>query len=250
MIKIGMVFSMFTVLALFPTCRSEAAPAPGQSARAETGTQEGAGKRPDPARFAKDIAKFDQEDGEKIPAREGVVFTGSSSIRLWKLSNAFADLPVLNRGFGGSVANDLIVYAEQVVLRYRPKVVVVYTGSNDINAKLTVEEAFADFTGFLSLVNEKLPETKVIVNPVKISRKRIAQVDQVRELNGKLKVWCAERPWTRWVETAAYLEDENGQPIDKYFAADQLHLSPEGYVEWEKILGPVLREEWVKKAKS
>jgi lysophospholipase L1-like esterase len=75
-------------------------------------------------------------------------------------------------------------------------------------------------------------------------------VDQVRELNGKLKVWCAERPWTRWVETAAYLEDENGQPIDKYFAADQLHLSPEGYVEWEKILGPVLREEWVKKAKS
>ncbi|WP_166442978.1 GDSL-type esterase/lipase family protein [Phragmitibacter flavus] len=207
-------------------------------------------KRPDPARFAKEIAAFDKEELENAPPRGGIVFTGSSSIRLWKLGEAFADLPVLNRGFGGSVANDLIVYADQVVLRYEPKVLVVYTGSNDINAKLTVEEALADFTGFLELVNRKLPETKVLVNPVKISRKRIEQIEKVRELNGKLKAWCAERPWTRWVETAQYLEDENGQPIDRFFAKDQLHLSPEGYVEWEKILGPVLREEWEKKAKG
>lgn len=198
--------------------------------------------RPDPARFAKDIAAF---DAEEVP-KGGIVFTGSSSIRMWKLENAFADLPVLNRGFGGSVANDLLVYAERVVLRYEPKILVIYTGSNDINAKLTVEESFADFTGFLNLVKEKVPEVRVLVNPVKISGKRIEQVGRVRELNARLKGWCEEREWARWVDTASYLEDENGEPIDRFFAKDQLHLSAEGYVEWERIFGPVLREEWAK----
>lgn len=203
-------------------------------------------KRPDPARFAKEMAAFDAQDAEKGVAKGGIVFTGSSSIRLWKLENAFSELPVLNRGFGGSVANDLIHYAEKVVFRYEPKILVVYTGSNDINAKLTVQEAFEDFTGFLSLVKAKMPGIKIIVNPVKISRKRIAQVEHVKALNTRLEAWCAERNWTRWLDTASYLEDENGQPIDKYFANDQLHLSPEGYAEWEKILVPVLKEEWAK----
>lgn len=203
-------------------------------------------KRPDPERFAKAIEDFDKQDAEKGLRKGGIVFTGSSSIRLWNLDNAFSDLPVLNRGFGGSVANDLIHYFEKVVQRYEPKILVVYTGSNDINAKLTVQEAFDDYVGFLNLAKEKVPAVKAIVNPVKISRRRIEQVEQVRELNRRLKEWCEQRDWALWLETAAYLEDENGQPIDKFFAKDQLHLSPEGYVEWEKILVPVLKEEWAK----
>ena len=111
-------------------------------------------KRPDPKRFEKEIAKFDAQFEEK-PVKGGIVFTGSSNIKFWKVEESFPGLPVLNRGFGGSVANDLIVYADKVVFRYEPKVLVVYTGSNDINAKLTVEEAFKDYTLFPNPVHER-----------------------------------------------------------------------------------------------
>jgi len=208
--------------------------------------KEEAAKRPDPERFESAMVAFDKETPPPASAKGGIVFTGSSSIRLWKLQNAFSDLPVLNRGFGGSVANDLIHYADRAVLRYEPKLVVIYTGSNDINAKLTLDECFDDFTDFLNLVHEKLPDTRVIVNPVKISRKRIEQMEKVHKLNDRLQKWCAENPWTRWVDTGSYLADENGQPLDKYFAKDQLHLNAEGYAEWEKIIEPVIREEWAK----
>src|SRR5436189_4658050 len=57
-------------------------------------------KRPDPARFAKDIAKFDTDDAANPPGKGGIVFTGSSSVRFWQVKEAFPDLPVLNRGFG------------------------------------------------------------------------------------------------------------------------------------------------------
>lgn len=203
--------------------------------------------RPKPERFAKDIAKFAAEEAVK----GGVVFTGSSSIRLWtELKKDFPDLPVLNRGFGGSVANDLIVYADTVVFRHEPKILVTYTGSNDLNAKLTVQEALADYTKFLNLVHEKLPNTKVILTSVKIGEKRLKQIPQVKELNRLLQAWSKERDWVRFVDCTSYLADAKGHPIREYYRDDLLHLSAKGYAEWRKILDPILHEEWAKVNKN
>jgi len=203
--------------------------------------------RPDPARFAKDIAALAKLEAVK----GGIVFTGSSSIRLWKtLKEDFSGLPVVNCGFGGSVANDLIVHFDTVVARHEPKLIVTYTGSNDINAKLTVKEAMADYTQFLNLVHERLPNTRVIITSVKIGEKRIAQMPQVHEVNRQLKAWAQDTDWARYVDCTSYLADEKGHPIRKYYAKDLLHLSPEGYEEWKKILAPILREEWAKRSQE
>jgi lysophospholipase L1-like esterase len=201
--------------------------------------------RPKPERFAKDIAAF----AEQEPEKGCIVFTGSSSIRRWTtLKEDFTGLPVLNRGFGGSVANDLIVYADTVVFRHEPKVLVTYTGSNDLNAKLAVQEAFEDYTKFLDLVHEKLPKTRVVVTSVKIAIKRLTQMPQVHELNQKLAAWAAGKVWVRYVDTTSYLADAKGQPIRHYYVDDLLHLSPAGYAKWTEILTPVLKEEWAKAA--
>lgn len=203
--------------------------------------------RPNPARFAKDIARFDAEEKSNPPARGGIVFTGSSSVRLWKLEESFPGLPVLNRGFGGSVANDLLVYARQVVLRYRPAVLVIYTGSNDLNAKLSPEEAFSDYTRFLTLVHDELPATTVIVNSVKVAPVRATQMEAVANLNKLLETWCRERPWIRWVDATSYLLSSDGQPIARFYRKDRLHLSEEGYARWNAILDPVLRDAWARR---
>ncbi|HEY2572535.1 MAG TPA: GDSL-type esterase/lipase family protein, partial [Verrucomicrobiaceae bacterium] len=195
--------------------------------------------RPDPARFAKEIAAFD-DAWKKDPAPTGgIVFTGSSSVRLWDVKKAFPDLPVLNRGFGGSVANDLNVYAGQVVLRYKPKVLVVYTGSNDLHAKLEPEEAFADYEKFLLLVHEKLPDTRVIVSSVKFAPSRVTEMDAVKKLNGMLESWCREKTWVRWVEATSFVIGADGQPIESLYRSDRLHLNDDGYAKWNAIIGPV-----------
>jgi lysophospholipase L1-like esterase len=202
-------------------------------------------KRPDPARFAGEIAKFDKADAETPPPQDGIVFTGSSSVRFWKVTEAFPDLPVLNRGFGGSVANDLVVYADKVAVRYHPKVLVVYTGSNDLHAKLTPAEAFADYTKFLQLAHEKLPQTKVIVCSVKVAPVRTVEIPLVKQLNSLLEPWCKQQPWITWIESTQYLIGEDGQPIDKLFrSTDHLHLNDEGYAKWNAIVSPVLHHVW------
>ncbi len=203
----------------------------------------GATPRPNPARFAKDIAAFAADR----PEQGGIVFTGSSSIRLWtNLKQDFPDLPVLNRGFGGSVANDLSVHFETVIGRHAPKLLVTYTGSNDLNAKLTPDEALADYTAFLDTFHARFPKARVILTSVKIGEKRLAQIPLVHELNRKLQAWTEGRDWVRYLDCDSYLADAKGRPIRKFYRSDLLHLSEEGYAEWKKLLEPVLREEWAK----
>lgn len=206
---------------------------------------EAAHARPNPERFASAIAAFDREDAESPPARGGIVFTGSSSVRFWKVQEAFPDLPVLNRGFGGSVANDLIVYAEKVVFRYQPKVLLVYTGSNDIHGKLTPQEAFEDYTRFLGVVHSKLPQTKIIICSVKVAPVRVTEMGSVQQLNALLEPWTKDKPWITWIESTKYLIGEDGKPIDALFrSSDHLHLNDEGYAKWNAIVSPVLHRVW------
>ena len=65
-----------------------------------------------------------------------VVFTGSSSIRLWDdIVTRFPEVEVLNTGFGGSHCSDLLYFIKELVLDYEPDRVFIYEGDNDIFAK-------------------------------------------------------------------------------------------------------------------
>lgn len=199
--------------------------------------------RPDPQRFAGEIAAF----AKKEPEKGGIVFVGSSSIRLWSpLKKDFPGLPVLNRGFGGCVANDMIVHFDTVVGRHEPKLVVTYAGGNDIDKKLTVTESFTDYTDFLTLTHDRFPKARVILNSVKIAPSRASQVPKVNELNDRLRTWCVGKEWIRYLDTSSYLADSSGKATPAYFRPDMLHLNPEGYSKWKAILEPVVREEWGK----
>ncbi|MES2438827.1 MAG: GDSL-type esterase/lipase family protein [Verrucomicrobiota bacterium] len=199
--------------------------------------------RPNPARFVGEITTFAKQEPEK----GGIVFTGSSSIRLWpRLKEDFPGLPVLNRGFGGSVANDLIVYFETIITRHEPKLIVTYTGGNDLNEKLSVEESLDDYTKFLNMVHDRFPATRVIITSVKIAPRRALQIPSVHALNQQLQAWCSGRDWVRFVDCTTCLADPQGTPVHSYYREDDLHLSDVGYVQWKSILDPVLREEWAK----
>lgn len=199
--------------------------------------------RPDPRRFAGEVAAFERE----APDRGGIVFTGSSSIRLWTtLKEDFAGLPVINRGFGGSTANDLTFNFESLIARHEPKLLVTYTGGNDLNFMLSVDEAFDDYVKFLDLTHKRFSGIRIILTSVKIAPNRAGQVPQVRELNQRLQAWAADRKWVRYVDSTSYLADESGMPRPEYFVADLIHLNAEGYARWREILEPVVREEWEK----
>jgi hypothetical protein len=85
-----------------------------------------------PAEWVAEIERLTAGDGAQPPAG-GVVFVGSSSIRLWStLAEDFPGVPIINRGFGGSELPDSVHFADRIVMPYRPRAVVLYAGQNDL----------------------------------------------------------------------------------------------------------------------
>ncbi|HEY8746736.1 MAG TPA: GDSL-type esterase/lipase family protein [Tepidisphaeraceae bacterium] len=112
-------------------------------------------------RWEKEIAAYEAADKQNPPKQGGVVFTGASGIRMWKtLEKDFPDQAVINRGFGGSEMADSAYFADRIVTPYKPRLVVVQAGGNDINAGKSPEQVLTDFKSFVEKIRAKLPGTR------------------------------------------------------------------------------------------
>ena len=112
----------------------------------------------DPDRWEATIKKFEEQDRRNPPPKGEIVFTGASSIVRWNLPEYFPDLKVINRGFGGSEMGDAARYASRIVVPYAPRIVVLYSGDNDIGRGVTPVKVEADFERFVQVVHGRMPQ--------------------------------------------------------------------------------------------
>jgi len=213
------------------------------AAQQPAGLKEAAAKAKAPPavdRWESAIAAFEAEDKLAPPPKDAVVFIGSSSIRLWDLKQSFPDLVALNRGFGGSQMSDAVKYAHRIVTPYKPRLIVLYEGDNDLNAGKSPQQVVADFDEFLKVVRTELPTTTLVVIGMKPSPSRWKLIEQQRETNRLLAERCAKDGKARFLDVEQPMLGSDGQPKPEIFRADKLHLNDEGYKIWNELLRPLL----------
>ena len=114
--------------------------------------------------FESEIAAFEAADKKSPPPQGAVLFVGDSGIRMWKsLAADFPEDKIINRGFGGSQMIDSVYYADRIVIPYKPRLVVIRAGGNDLTAGKTPEQLLADFQAFVETVRAKSPETRIVL---------------------------------------------------------------------------------------
>jgi lysophospholipase L1-like esterase len=188
------------------------------------------------------IAAFEKQDEKEAPPKEGIVFVGSSSIRGWELKESFPDLPVINRGFGGSQICDAVHYAEVLVIKHQPRVVVLYAGDNDISeGGKKPEQVHRDFRAFARKVRKALPKTRLVFISIKPSIARWKVADKMREANKLIAADCEkEDDGMVFVDVWGPMLGEDGRPRKELLQDDNLHLNAAGYELWTKLLRPHL----------
>lgn len=195
-----------------------------------------------PAKWAASIDAFIRADAANPPPREAVLFVGSSSIVRWKsLARDFPDVPVINRGFGGSELADSVHYLDRLVLPHQPRVVVLYAGENDLQAGATAEEVHARFQAFRQRLHAALPQTRLVFIAIKPSPSRAKIRAQIDRANALIAATCREDPRLAFADVVPPMLDAAGQPRPELFVADRLHLSEAGYALWRPIVAPLLR---------
>src|SRR6267378_4228626 len=138
-----------------------------------------------------EIKKFEEADRQNLPPKGAVLFIGSSSIQLWKsLADDFPGTKVINRGFGGSELADSTFYVDRIVIPYRPKIVVLYAGDNDLANGKTPQHVFEDYKAFVERVHRKLPDTRIAFISIKPSPSRASLLQSMKDANGLIKAYA------------------------------------------------------------
>jgi lysophospholipase L1-like esterase len=192
-------------------------------------------------KYEKDIVAIEKRLKTKPPSEDTIFFTGSSTIRRWNLPENFPGLPYENCGFGGSQTRDVVHFAPRILLPYKPKTIVFYSGDNDINAKRTPEQVAEDFQAFVKFMHKDNPKTKIILLGIKHSASRDKQkADQIKA-NKILEAFCKTNPQLLFVDIAPLFLDSSGEYKSDHFADDKLHLSPKGYEVLAEKIKPLLK---------
>ena len=194
-------------------------------------------------RFEQEIQAFELVDKKSMPPGGSILFVGSSSIRMWKtLEKDFAPLPVINRGFGGATIAEVNYYAERIVYKYSPGVIVFYCGENDIAEGLPPAVVFQDFKKFMGETEKNLPEVPVVYISAKPSPARWDYWRKFKILNQMIEKFAQNRPSLYFVDIGPVLSGLDGKPDPALFIEDGLHLNRAGYDRWVQVLRPMVEE--------
>lgn len=189
------------------------------------------------------VRAFEKQAQISPPPPSAVLFTGSSTITMWSsIAQDFPFVAVINRGFGGSQMQDLLVFADRIINSCRPAGVVIYSGDNDLAAGKTPEEVVGAARGVLRKIRKGSGNIPVAFIGPKPSPSRWSLAKAIHETNDRLRTWLLSEPQARYVDVRPVMLGRDGNPRDELFGPDNLHMSRAGYEEWIRVLTPVIRE--------
>jgi lysophospholipase L1-like esterase len=170
-----------------------------------------------------------------------ILFVGSSIFRRWtNLAKQMDPLPVVNRGVDGFQTFEVLALVDRIVLPAKPRVVVYYAGSNDIDLGEPAEAIVERIRRFVDRVSTALPSTRIVFVSVNRAPQNQELWDVVDAVNRQVAAYAAETRRLEYVDVNPALFNPDGSSRLEFFMPDRRHLRPAAYVEFTRILKPIL----------
>ncbi|MEH6619013.1 SGNH/GDSL hydrolase family protein [Maribacter arcticus] len=168
--------------------------------------------------------------------KETIVFTGSSSVRLWKnLEQRFPNHQIVNSGFGGSESSDLLYFLNDLVLSYNPKQVFIYEGDNDLWAKKRPNQVLNTTEEIIRRIKANNPSTQIILIAAKPSISRWEIRRKYKKLNRKFERLAKKDIQLDYVDVWHPMLN-NRKLMTDIFIEDGLHMNQKGYDIWYEAM--------------
>ncbi|MBT8320659.1 MAG: G-D-S-L family lipolytic protein [Eudoraea sp.] len=196
----------------------------------------------DPDRFREEVEQLVQvNDSLWDQNQETIIFTGSSSIRTWEnLQSEFPSYQIINSGFGGSHASDLLFYAAELILRYQPRKVFIYEGDNDLSEGKRPGKILKHINAILARIWLNYPGTEVVLISAKPSIVRWNRRRAFKRLNRRFKRMAKKQPNIGYVDV--WTPMLSGKKLKKdLFIEDGLHMNQKGYELWKQAIDPYVK---------
>lgn len=193
--------------------------------------------------FRNDIKAFLEHDKVAAPAKNGILFIGSSSFTLWtSLETDFPGYPIINRGFGGSTIPDLSYSVNDIVIPYQPKQIFIYAGENDLSTpeNKSATEVFERYKKLYQEIRAGLPNAEVVFVSIKPCPSRWNLEPVIIEANQKIEAYIKTEPKSIYLDVHHAMLLNDTTLNTELFQEDKLHMNEKGYDIWRKIIQPRL----------
>lgn len=193
--------------------------------------------------FDRDIQNFKKSDSVQQPAKDMILFIGSSSFTLWKdVKQDLQNERIVNRAFGGSTLLDLIRFKKDIIYKYHPRKIIIYCGDNDIASSEAVsgEDVFNRFKKLYKSIRKKFSNVPVVYISIKPSPSRWKTRDRMIEANSLIASYIKSKKNIVFVNVWDKMLNASGYPKSEIFNSDSLHMNKKGYEIWVKELNSVL----------
>jgi len=192
-------------------------------------------KAQDPLRFKDEVAAFSKVDFKADSVANVILFTGSSSFRLWKdYKTYFPEKNIINTGFGGSHMSDLLFYADSLIFKFSPKQIFIYEGDNDIGDKENPDSILAEAKLLVGKIKNILPKSEIVFISPKPSILRWSLRNEYEKLNALFTRYASETEQVKFLNVWPVMLDDNMNLKKELFLEDGLHMNKSGYDLWAK----------------
>jgi len=193
--------------------------------------------------FYNEVHEFQKKDSISMPASNGIVFVGSSSLRMWTdLEQTFKSYHAINRGFGGSELTNANDWIKELVLVHKPRQVVIYSGENDVASGASAAQTYDRFVTFFNNIRQNLPKANITFISMKLSPSRAQFSNIILKANADIKEYLSKQKNADYIDIASKMLDSKGGYRPELFQDDMLHMKPAGYAIWTKEITPYLKK--------
>ncbi len=196
----------------------------------------------DPNRFKEQVDRLYNEEYNFSNDKKLVVFTGSSSIVMWKdVADYYPQYNVINNGFGGSHFSDMLYFYDKVITKQTPDILFIYEGDNDVAGDKKTKEIYVDFKMLVGKLKTDLPNTRVIFISPKPSIARWNMKKDYDKINKKMSKYCSKKKINyEFADMWKVMLDETGNVYQDIFIEDGLHMNKKGYDIWGEAISKYL----------
>lgn len=190
-------------------------------------------------KWEKEVSNLLEKDKTETYSDDAILFIGSSSIRLWDdIAKDMAPYEPIRRGYGGAKFSDLIHFTERIVYPHNFQALCIFV-ANDItggNDDRTPKEVLTLQKQVIKTVRKKYPAVPIFQIAITPVNSRWSVWNETQQANALMKANAEKTPNLYFIETADGYLGEDGKPISALFRDDQLHMKPDGYHIWARII--------------
>ena len=194
-------------------------------------------------RFEKNVLAYEAADKINVPPQNAILLAGDSQFYRWKtLHEDLPDYTIINRGIDSFETSDLVFFTDRLVLPYKPRLIILHIGGNDVHNGKNPDQVLADFKAFVAKVRAVQPDVPIAFSSMTPGPGRWDEADKRKETNQVIKDYIATQPHLLFINLWDAMLSADGKPREDLWVADGVHPNHEGYLLRVKIMRPILGE--------